>query len=130
MRAKDLRERSIDDLRELAKSLVLDSFSNRFKNFTNRLDDTSTIKKARRDLARVYTLLREHELKQAVVGEPAANAKPKKAAPKAQAKSAAPKAAPSKPAVEAAEAAEAKAEKKTTKKAAPKKAAATKPRGE
>jgi large subunit ribosomal protein L29 len=59
MKAKDLRERTVEDLRELEKSLTRDSFTNRFKNFTNRLDDTSVINKARRDLARVKTLLRQ-----------------------------------------------------------------------
>ena len=43
MKAKDLRERSVEDLRELEKSLAKDLFANRFKNFTNRLDDTSAL---------------------------------------------------------------------------------------
>ncbi|MFO0670178.1 MAG: 50S ribosomal protein L29 [Polyangiaceae bacterium] len=59
MKAKDLKERSVEDLKELAKSLRKDFFQNRLKNFTNRLDDTSTIKKARADLARVLTVLNE-----------------------------------------------------------------------
>lgn len=62
MKAKDLRERSPEDLRDLEKSLASDRFQARFKNFTNRLDDTSTIKKARRDVARVKTVLREAEI--------------------------------------------------------------------
>lgn len=62
MKAKDLRERSNDDLKELEKSLAKDVFQARFKNFTNQLDDTSTINKARKDLARVKTLLRQAEL--------------------------------------------------------------------
>ena len=57
MKAKDLRERSVEDLKELEKSLSGDKFQNRLKNFTNRLDDTSALKKARRDLARVKTIL-------------------------------------------------------------------------
>jgi large subunit ribosomal protein L29 len=84
MKAKDLRERSVEDLRELEKSIAKDQFQARFKNFTNRLDDTSTIHKAKRDLARVKTLLREKELL-AATGE--ASAKPAKApAKKAPAK--------------------------------------------
>lgn len=59
MKAKDLRERSVEDLRELEKQLAKDVFQNRFKNFTNRLDDTSAIRKARRELARVKTILIE-----------------------------------------------------------------------
>ena len=62
MKAKDLRERSSEDLKELEKSLAKDTFTARFKNFTNRLDDTSTINKTKRDLARVKTLLRAAEL--------------------------------------------------------------------
>lgn len=90
MKAKDLRERSLEDLKELEKSLSRDVFQNRFKNFTNRLDDTSSIPKARRDLARVKTLLRQHALGIVpVAGEGGEKPKAKKAAkPKAEAKSA------------------------------------------
>jgi large subunit ribosomal protein L29 len=59
MKAKDLRERSTEDLRELEKSLARDGFQVRFKNFTNRLDDTSSLRKNRRELARVKTILAE-----------------------------------------------------------------------
>lgn len=81
MKAKDLRERSQDDLKELEKSLAKDVFTARFKNFTNRLDDTSAIKKTKRDLARVKTLLREQTINaQSKSAAPAAEAKPAKAA--------------------------------------------------
>ncbi len=82
MKAKDLRERSQDDLKELEKSLAKDTFTVRFKNFTNRLDDTSTINKTKRDLARVKTLLRQAEL---VTGSPAQPAAPATAEAKAAA---------------------------------------------
>ena len=59
MKAKDLRERTLEDLKELEKSLLRDLFQNRLKNFTNRLDDTSQIKKTRREVARVRTLIAE-----------------------------------------------------------------------
>jgi large subunit ribosomal protein L29 len=59
MKASDLREKSVEDLRELQASLARDTFQNRLKNFTNRLDDTSLIRKTKKDLARVITLLRE-----------------------------------------------------------------------
>ena len=61
MKAADLRDKGLEHLEELQKSLRQDVFQNRLKNFTNRLDDTSTIRKARRELARVLTLLREHQ---------------------------------------------------------------------
>jgi large subunit ribosomal protein L29 len=62
MKAADLREKSVDDLLELQKTLAHEVFQSRLKNFTNRLDDTSAIRKTKRDLARVTTLLREREL--------------------------------------------------------------------
>jgi len=126
MKATDLREKSVEDLRELRKTLQRDVFQNRLKNFTNRLDDTSAIRKSKRDLARVITLLHEREIGIARAAAPAASpskaelpaekpSKPaKKAAPKAEAKSA-PAAAESKPA---------KAKKAPAKKAAAKKSEA------
>lgn len=59
MKAADLREKTPEDLLELKKLLARDVFRNRLKNFTNRLDDTSAVRKTRRDLARVLTLLRQ-----------------------------------------------------------------------
>ncbi len=59
MKAKDLRERSTDDLNELQKTISQDLFEARFKNFTNRLDDTSSLRKHRRELARIKTILLE-----------------------------------------------------------------------
>lgn len=59
MKAKDLKERSVEDLKDLEKSIRKDYFQNRLKNFTNRLDDTSNIRKTRRELARVLTILKE-----------------------------------------------------------------------
>ncbi|WP_394832397.1 MULTISPECIES: 50S ribosomal protein L29 [Pendulispora] len=64
LKAKDLNERSLEDLKELEKSLRADLFQNRLKNFTNRLDDTSSISKARRDLARVLTVLKSRATKE------------------------------------------------------------------
>ncbi|MFO0677188.1 MAG: 50S ribosomal protein L29 [Polyangiaceae bacterium] len=63
MKAKDLLERSKEDLVELQKSITKDLFQHRFKNFTNRLDDTSLLRKTRRDLARVNTVLNQKNQK-------------------------------------------------------------------
>jgi large subunit ribosomal protein L29 len=57
MKSKDLRERTTEHLKELEKQLTGDVFQARFKNFTNRLNDTATIRKTRRDLARIKTIL-------------------------------------------------------------------------
>ena len=65
MKAKELRERTDEHLRELEKSLAKEAFDARFKNFTNRLNDTALIRRARRDLARVKTILTQRARAQA-----------------------------------------------------------------
>ena len=59
MKAKELREKGADELAALERELRQGLFDQRLKNFTNRLDDTSLVRKARRDIARVRTLLAE-----------------------------------------------------------------------
>jgi large subunit ribosomal protein L29 len=88
LKAKDLHERTLEDLRELEKTLTRDLFQNRFKNFTNRLDDTSSIRKSKKDLARVLTVLSARTKGLTPV---AADPATKEDAPKAK-KAAAPKA--------------------------------------
>ena len=61
MKAKDLRDRGTEDLLDLEKRLGTDLFQYRFKNNTNRLDDTSLIRKTRQDIARVRSVLVERE---------------------------------------------------------------------
>ena len=59
MKAKDLRERSTEDLEELKGSLQKDLFGYRMKNFTGQLEDTSLMKKSRKDIARIELILHE-----------------------------------------------------------------------
>jgi len=59
MKAKDLRERSAEDLVELKKTMEKDLFSHRMKNATDQLGDTSLLGKARKDIARVEMILHE-----------------------------------------------------------------------
>ena len=116
MKAKDLRERSAEDLKELEKSLTKDSFTHRFKNFTNRLDNTASLRSARREIARIKTVLalKAKGSAPATMKSPVAVEEkpiPKAAASKPAKKAAAPKAdKPSKPAAK-------KTTKKTEKKA-------------
>ena len=63
MKAKDLRERSTEDLAQLKASMSKDLFSHKMKNFTGQLDDTSLINKARKDIARIELLLSERAAK-------------------------------------------------------------------
>jgi large subunit ribosomal protein L29 len=57
MLAKDLKERTTEDLRALATSLKRELFFSRLKNSTNQLSDTSLIRKTRKDCARIETIL-------------------------------------------------------------------------
>ena len=59
MKAKDLRERSTEDLQTLLATLSKDLFSYRMKNHTGQLEDTSLLGKTKRDLARVQLILSE-----------------------------------------------------------------------
>jgi large subunit ribosomal protein L29 len=62
MKAKDLRERSTEDLAELKTSMEKDLFSHRMKNATDQLGDTSLLGKARKDIARVELILHERRI--------------------------------------------------------------------
>jgi ribosomal protein L29 len=118
MKAADLREKSQEDLVELEKTTLREVFENRLKNFTNRLDDTSAIRKAKKTLARIKTVLLERARKNAAAAAPAAEANAEGDAPKAEPK------AEKKPKAEAKAAKASKAEKteKTAKKTGAKKA--------
>jgi large subunit ribosomal protein L29 len=66
MKAKDLRERTTEDLNTLRATCKQELFSYRMKNFTNQLEDTSLIRKSRRDLARLEIILHERMAAEAV----------------------------------------------------------------
>jgi len=65
MKAKDLRERSTEDLAELKASIEKDLFSHRMKNATGQLGDTSLLGKARQDISRVELILQERRSEKA-----------------------------------------------------------------
>ena len=66
MKAKDLVERSTEDLGALKASMVKDLFSYRMKNYTDQLEDSSLLGKTRRDIARIETILRAREASKGV----------------------------------------------------------------
>ncbi len=65
MKASELRERTDEELRELEQELRRKLWKARFDNHANLLDDTSEIRKLRRDVARVLTILTERRLGEA-----------------------------------------------------------------
>ncbi|MDD5306338.1 MAG: 50S ribosomal protein L29 [Deltaproteobacteria bacterium] len=68
MRAKELRERSDEELARLRNEMTEQLFKARLQNATHQLDNTSKIAKARREVARINTVLAER------AGRPAAKA--------------------------------------------------------
>lgn len=61
MKAKELADRSVADLEQLEKELTRQLWKTRVDNFTNQLDDTAKIRRTRRDVARVKTLITQRQ---------------------------------------------------------------------
>ena len=57
MKAKDLRNKSVDELNQELLSLLKAQFGLRMQIATQQLAKTSELRKVRRDIARVRTLL-------------------------------------------------------------------------
>jgi large subunit ribosomal protein L29 len=61
-KAAELRELSDDQLLERAESAKEELFNLRFQLATGQLDDPSSIKKVRHEIARIATVIREREI--------------------------------------------------------------------
>ena len=59
MDAKELREKTPDQLRDELASLKKEAFNLRFQQATSQLENTARMRKVRRDAARVKTILNE-----------------------------------------------------------------------
>ena len=62
MKAKEIRELSVEELEVKLTDLNKDLFNLRLQNATNQLDNPTRIAEVKRDIARVNTILREHQL--------------------------------------------------------------------
>jgi large subunit ribosomal protein L29 len=62
MKTSELRDLSIEELKEKERDLSQELFNLRFQKATGQLGNTAMVPKTRRDLARVKTLLREVEI--------------------------------------------------------------------
>lgn len=65
MKPEDIRGNSLEELSVLEGDLRRQLWKARFDNHTNQLDDTSSIQKLRRDLARVKTILTQRRTTEA-----------------------------------------------------------------
>ncbi|MBN1763822.1 MAG: 50S ribosomal protein L29 [Sedimentisphaerales bacterium] len=62
MKATDIREMNPDELEEELESLERRLFEIRTQAVTEKLEDPSRLKKAKRDIARIKTVIRERQL--------------------------------------------------------------------
>lgn len=60
MRAKEMRDLAQDELKEQITTLRKDLFGLRFANATGELEDTASLRRVKRDLARALTVAREN----------------------------------------------------------------------
>ena len=61
MKANELREKTRDDLTVLKKKYSREIMDARFKNSMGQLDNKSLIRKLRRDIARINTIIHEKQ---------------------------------------------------------------------
>jgi large subunit ribosomal protein L29 len=62
VKAKELRELSVEELREREGELKQELFSLRIQKATGQLGNTAVLGKTKKDLARVKTVLKESEV--------------------------------------------------------------------
>jgi ribosomal protein L29 len=89
VKAKDIRRRSESDLHEEIKRLEIAAFDSRFKGQTEEKSDRGLLRRTRRDVARIHTILRERAIGQAQAAGATATVEAAKPAPKQAVKTAA-----------------------------------------
>jgi len=60
--AAELRALDAEDLESKLKDAKVELFNLRFQNATGQLDNSARLKTVRREIARIYTVIREREL--------------------------------------------------------------------
>ena len=63
MKASEVRELTTEELESKLKDLKAELFNLRFQLAINQLDNPMRITAVKKDIARIYTILRENELK-------------------------------------------------------------------
>ncbi len=61
MKAQELRDLSVEELVAKEKEFREEEFNLRFKHATGQLEKTDRLKRLRRDIARVKTIIKERE---------------------------------------------------------------------
>ena len=61
MKGSDLRGRTVDELSDRAETLGKEIFNLRFQRASGQLENTARVRQARRDIARIKTILGERQ---------------------------------------------------------------------
>ena len=64
MKAKEIRDMSLEEMATKLDELKKDLFNLRFQHATNQLDNPIKIVAVKRDIARINTIIREQEISQ------------------------------------------------------------------
>lgn len=64
MKAKEIRDMSLEEMTTKIEELKKDLFNLRFQHATNQLDNPIKIVAVKRDIARINTIIREKEISQ------------------------------------------------------------------
>lgn len=64
MKAKELREMSVEEMARKEADFKQEWFNLRFQHGTGQLENTSKLKSAKRDIARIKTVIRQKETQQ------------------------------------------------------------------
>jgi large subunit ribosomal protein L29 len=62
MKANELREMSVEDLKSKLEELTTERFNLRFRSATESIENPMRFRAIRRDIARLQTILREKEV--------------------------------------------------------------------
>ncbi len=63
MKASEIRQMSLEEMRRKANDLKQELFNLRFQKTVNQAEAPHKVRQARRDIARIKTVIRETELK-------------------------------------------------------------------
>ena len=66
MNAKEIREKTVAELKDTLESLKKELFHLRFQDAINQLENPMRISAVKKDIARVKTILREKEIQDSV----------------------------------------------------------------
>ena len=62
MKARDLKDLSYDEIAQKREEIIKEKFNLRLRQATRQIDNPVKVRLLRRDLARINTILHEHEL--------------------------------------------------------------------